>query len=470
MSVIMSSPPIIPLLLSGGAGTRLWPLSRQTKPKQFLALGSDYSLFQDTLRRCTGRLFDHRPIVVCSAAHRFLVAKDLEALNLSADILLEPMARDSCAAMVAGALRAVTRHPDALVLTLAADHRIPDTAAFQAAVGAALADAEAGYFITFGVTPRHPATGYGYILPGPPLREGGSFKVESFREKPDQAKARAFLREGYLWNSGNFMFHAQTFLDEVKALAPAVLKAVQEAMEAAATDQGFIRLDAGSFERAPRISVDYAIMEKTARAAVYPVTYDWSDIGSWETVWGILPQDDRGNASEGRAVIIDGQNNLVHSEDQLTALVGVDDLIVVATRDAVLVSRKGQAEQIKPLVQTLKDQGYPEADADIEYYRPWGHSDLIDQGEGYKARRVSVAPGGVIALQKHQHRAEHWVGVAGEAEDTIKGLTRHIAVNQSLYVPAGAWHELANRGRTPLILIEIQTGSELAVEDVIRHP
>ena len=465
----MTSNPIIPLILSGGAGTRLWPLSRQTKPKQFLALGSDYSLFQETLRRASGKLFSHRPIVVCSAAHRFLVAKDLEAVNASADILLEPVARDSCAAMVAGALRAVARHPDAVMLALAADHRIPDKAAFQAAVAAALPDALAGEFVTFGITPRYPATSYGYILPGDPVRTGGGFRAKAFREKPDQATARAFIREGYLWNSGNLLVHARTFLDEARALAPAVFDAVSEAYEAAGMDQGFFRLDPGAMAKSPAISVDYAVMEKTTRAAVYPVTYDWSDIGSWEAVWGILPQDDQGNASEGRAVVIAGQNNLVHSEDQLTALVGVDDLIVISTRDAVLVAHKGQNEHLKALVQTLKDKGFSEADADIEYYRPWGHSDLIDQGEGYKARRVMVAPGGVIALQKHEHRAEHWVVVAGEAEVTINGLTRHIAANQSLYVPAGAWHELANRGRTPLVLIEIQTGSHLALEDVIRH-
>lgn len=461
---------VIPLILSGGTGTRLWPLSRQTKPKQFLALGSDYSLFQDTLRRASGKLFDHRAIIVCAASHRFLVAKDLEALNVSADILLEPVARESCAAMVAGAMRAVARNPDALVLALAADHRIPDHAAFQAAVAASLADARSGYIVSFGVEPRHPATVYGYILPGEPLRDGGCRTVLRFAEKPDQSTARAFIREGYLWNSGNYLFHARTFLDEVKALAPAIFEAVQEATENALKDQGFIRLEAGAFGRAPKTSVDYAIMEKTARLAVSPVTYEWNDIGSWEAVWSVLPQDDQGNATAGRVVAVEGQNNLIHSEDALTAVVGVDDLIVVTTRDAVLVARKGQAEKVKPLVQTLKDRGFPEADADIEYYRPWGHSDLIDQGDGYKARRVIVAPGGVIALQKHQHRAEHWVVVAGEAEVTINGLSRHVVANQSLYVPAGAWHELANRGPTPLILIEIQTGEELSLDDVIRHP
>jgi mannose-1-phosphate guanylyltransferase / mannose-6-phosphate isomerase len=354
--------PIIPVILSGGAGTRLWPLSRNARPKQFLKFGSEYTLIQETVLRCSGEIFDARPIVVSGESQRFLIAEDMQAIDRKADIILEPMRRDSCAAIVAGCLQALKRSDDSLVLILAADHKIPDHGLFAKAVAVARVDAEAGYLTTFGIKPQSAATGYGYIKPGAELRVGGSAKLDSFKEKPDAVTAEKYVAEGYLWNSGNFLFAAKRFIEEIAIHAPAILAAVQKSFFAAKHETDFIWLDANGFSDSPQISVDYAVMEKTKHAAVYAVDYEWNDIGSWDAVHSLIEADASNNVLEGRGLVLQGQNNFVHSTFGVTALYGVDDLVVIATKDAVLVTKRGLTEKVKDVVAALKAKGFEEAE------------------------------------------------------------------------------------------------------------
>jgi mannose-1-phosphate guanylyltransferase / mannose-6-phosphate isomerase len=358
----MTHQPIIPVILSGGAGVRLWPLSRAAKPKQFLQIVGNHSLIQQTVMRCSGSEFDQNPIIVSGESQRFLVAEDLRSINVHGEIVLEPMRRDSCAAVAAGCLVALKRSPDAMVLVLAADHLIVEKEKFVSAVLEARVDAEKGYLTTFGIRPNQPATGYGYISPGSRLRVGGSFLINKFVEKPDQKTAETYISEGYLWNSGNFLFRAAAFIGELKLHSPAVFAAVDQSVRKATKDSDYLRLEPDAFSRSPQISVDYAVMEKTEKAAVYAVNYQWNDIGTWDAVHDILGKDERGNSKQGRAVVVDGQNNLAYSSGPLTTLVGVEDLIVVTTADAVFVGRRGDSEKLKKLVAELKARNYPEAD------------------------------------------------------------------------------------------------------------
>lgn len=457
---------VIPIVLSGGSGSRLWPLSRASRPKQFLSFGGEFSLFQDTILRCGAEVFDPRPIVVGAHNHRFLLADDLVRIGVEADILLEPVARNSCAAIAAGCLQALKRSADAMVLALAADHHIPDAPAFADAVSEALADAQAGHLVTFGIEPRRPATSYGYILPGGRLRKAAA--VERFVEKPTPELAERHLAEGCLWNSGNFLFRAEAFLSELDKLHPEILAAVREAHAHATVDLDFLRLERTAFSRAPSISVDHAVMERTDRAAVLPVSYPWSDVGSWDAVCDVLVRDGNGNTIVGDATIEDGRGNLVHSEGRLTALIGVDDMVVVSTPDCLLVAAKSRAEDVKPLVARLEAQARSEAVEGRKVFRPWGHYERLDTGDGYQVKRLVVAPGGVLSLQRHRHRAEHWVVVRGEAEVTINGDVRTLRANQSVDVPVGAVHRLANRRAEPVVLIEAQTGSYIEEDDIFR--
>ncbi len=460
--------PIIPVILSGGSGTRLWPLSRDSKPKQFLNFGSEHSLIQETALRCQSEIFDPRPIFVCAESHRFLIAEDLLNIGVSADILLEPARRNSCAAITAGCLCAIARNPEAIVLVLAADHQIPDIAAFSKAVSQATKDADTGHLITFGIQPTKPATGYGYILPGGQISNHDCYKVEKFVEKPDQKTAEKYIQDGYLWNSGNFLFKAQSFIDEMMILAPEILKAVQEAHQKAESDLDFLRLEKDAFERSPSISVDYAIMEQTKKAAVFTVDYQWSDVGSWEAVWEVSNKSDAGNVVIGDAEIVDGRNNIVHSVGKLTTLVGIDDVAVITTSDAVLVTSKSQAENVKKLVTNLQDNGRVEANEALKIFRPWGNYERLDMDDQYQVKRIVVTPGGVLSLQKHRLRSEHWVVVSGNPEVTIDDDVRTLEPNQSVYVPLGAVHRLANHGKEPVVLIEVQTGDYLGEDDIIR--
>ncbi|WP_457941343.1 mannose-1-phosphate guanylyltransferase/mannose-6-phosphate isomerase [Mesorhizobium sp. 10J20-29] len=454
------------MILSGGSGTRLWPLSRASKPKQFLSFGSSRSLFQNTLRRCQGEGFDPRPIVVGAYNHRFLLAEDLLHAGVAADILLEPLPRNSCAAIAAGCLHAIKRSTDAMVLVLAADHHIPDARAFGEAVADAAGDAKNGYLVTFGVRPSFAATGYGYVQPGDPLK--CAFRVKRFVEKPKRADAENYVARGYLWNSGNFLFRADAFLAQLSELQPDILGAVNAAMVGAKSDLDFLRLDATAFAEAPSISVDYAIMEKTDKAAVLPVEYAWSDIGSWDAVADVVDQDVMGNAVIGEAEIIDSHDSIVHSETKLTTLIGVDGMVVVATRDAVLVAPKTRAEEVKALVEQMHRHGRKEATEALKMFRPWGNYERLDIGDGYQVKRIVVKPGGVLSLQKHRHRSEHWVVVQGIAEVTIGSSVMRLEPNHSVYVPLGSVHRLANRGNEPVVLIEVQTGSYLGEDDIIR--
>ncbi len=416
--------------------------------------------------RCRSDSFDAKPIIVGSEPHRFLIAEDLQSVGIKADILLEPVPRNSTAAIAAGCLQALKRDPESMVLILAADHHIPDHDAFCDAVILATKDAADGYLITFGIRPTRPATSYGYIEPGDMLKAG--YKVRNFIEKPDLENARDNIQAGYLWNSGNFLFRADVFMEELARLAPEISEAVTKAFEGGESDLDFIRLDSAEFEKAPSISVDYCVMEKTERAAVLPVSYLWSDVGSWDSVADLAPGDEQNNSVIGEASILKGKGNFIHSQERLSTIVGINNAIVVATRDAVLVADKHHAEDVKALVTQLQDEGKSEANTALQIFRPWGNYEQLDVGPSYQVKRITVKPGGELSLQKHERRAEHWIVVSGEAEVTIGDEVSILQPNQSAHIPLGAVHRLANRGSENLVLIEVQSGDYFGEDDIIR--
>ena len=458
---------IIPLIMCGGAGTRLWPASREVRPKQFLPLFGTRSTFQETLARVSDAALFERPIVITNAAYRFMVLEQLAEIGIEADILLEPMRRDSGPAIAAGAAFAEAREREAVVLALAADHVVRDTAAFVAACRQGLVAADAGNIVTFGVKPERPATEYGYINPGKAIA-GEVRAVEKFVEKPDTATAAGYVNSGYLWNSGNFMFRAAVLLDEYRNVDADTVAAVGEAVTAAGRDLGFFTLDPEAFARAKAISIDYAVMEKTSRAAVVPVSCGWSDVGSWHAVWELSDKDGEGNAAQGTAVFEDSRNCNVTTDRALVALEGVDDLVVVATQDAVLVSRQKDANGLKRLVAKLKTVAPEVTEEHIKVHRPWGSYQSVDNGERHQVKRIVVKPGGRLSLQKHHHRSEHWIVVRGAARVTVNELVKTVHENESIYIPIGAVHRLENPGKILLELIEVQTGSYLGEDDIIR--
>src|SRR5215469_8707763 len=462
------SPRIIPLLLAGGTGTRLWPVSRDAMPKQFLPLVGERSTYQQALTRVSNAELFAPPIVMTSDDFRFFSRQQAQDLGIDPTVVLEPTRRDSGPAIAAGAALAMSRDADAIVLALAADHVILDPDLFLAACRAGRDAAAAGHIVTFGIRPTAPKTGYGYIRRGPALGIESVHAVAAFVEKPDAATAARYLADGYLWNSGNFMFRADALLGELERLQPDMARAVTSAVANAATDLGFVRLDADSFGGAPRISIDYAMMEKTDRAAVVEGTFRWSDIGSWDAVLEVSPRDEAGNALSGPALAFDVGNSIIHAERQLTAVVGLKDVIVVTTPDAVLVLPRHRAEDVKALVAQMKAQGRPEARDHRRCYRPWGHYESVDAGERFQVKRIVVTPGGTLSLQKHMHRAEHWVVGRGTAEVTIGDAVQTVHENESVYIPIGTVHRLANPGRIPLELIEVQTGSYLGEDDIVR--
>jgi mannose-1-phosphate guanylyltransferase/mannose-6-phosphate isomerase len=438
-------------------------------PKQFINLIGDHSPFQEAVLRVSDGGTFQSPIVVAANEVRFIVAEQLAQLGVSAQIVLEPVRRDSAAAVAVGTLLAARRDPDAVALVLPADHVVGDVPAFAAACREAAGAAARGQIATLGVLPRFPATGYGYIKPGERLAtDAGAFRVERFVEKPSQERAATYVDSGFLWNGGYFLFRADIMVEELQAFAPEVLAAAEAALAGATADLDFIRLDRASFERAPKTSIDFAVMEHTTRAAVVPVSFPWSDIGNWGLLWDASARDDDGNVFRGRVESLRTRNSLVHSDDVLTAVVGVEDVVVVATRDAVLVTSRAESDAMKDLVEQLRAHNLPEADEHVRMYRPWGWYQRIDSGSRFQVKRICVSPGARLSLQKHYHRAEHWVVVKGTASVTVNDEVTLLHENQSAQIPIGALHRLANPGKIPLEIIEVQVGTYTGEDDIVR--
>ena len=465
----MSGGRLIPVVMCGGAGTRLWPVSRESMPKQFVPLIDERSTFQQVLGRIADVALFDRPIIITNSDFRFIVAEQLRECDIEADIVLEPMRRDSAMAVAVAAALAHERDPEASVLVLAADHVVRDVEAFKSACREAATAAAEGLIVTFGINPTFPATHYGYIRAGARVNGGAALAVEAFVEKPDAETASGYVAESYLWNSGNFAFRADIMLDEIERFEPDIAAAAKQAVEGMARDLDFLRLPAEPFGRAPKKSIDYAVMERTERAAVVPVDLGWSDVGSWSAVWDVMSHDADGNASTGSVVFYESRNSLARSDDAiLTAVVGLEDIIVVTTPDAVLVTSRDKAEQVKGLVEQLKAQNRREADQHLRIYRPWGYYQGIDLGSRYQVKRIVVKPNAKLSLQKHFHRAEHWVVVRGTAEIAVGTDIRTVHENESAYIPIGSVHRLANPGKIPLELIEVQVGSYLGEDDIVR--
>lgn len=461
------SEPIIPLVMCGGAGTRLWPSSREGRPKQFLPLLGAKSTFQETIGRVSDPAVFGRPIVITNNRYRFIVAEQLSEIGAQADILLEPARRDSGPAIAAGAVFAQKRGGDPVVVALAADHVVADPAGFVAACKTAAHAAASGRIVTFGVRPDRAATEYGYIRPGEAMGPD-LFSVAKFVEKPDAATAESYIKQGYLWNSGNFVFRSGALLDEYRQHDPESVAAAEMAVQEAGADLGFVTLASDAFSRAKATSIDYAVMEKTKCAAVVPVSYGWSDVGSWHAVWELSNKDAQGNSAQGAAVFVDSRNSYVASEKPLVALFGVDDLVVVASEDAVLVASRAHTAEMKTLVQKLKDVAPGVTVDHLRVHRPWGNYQSLDNGDRYQVKRIVVKKGGRLSLQYHNHRAEHWVVVRGTAKVTIGEEIKTLHENESVYIPIGTPHRLENPGKIDLELIEVQTGSYLGEDDIIR--
>ncbi len=460
---------ITPVILSGGSGTRLWPLSRRMFPKQFINLHGTQTMLQETIGRLDG-LDMAAPLVVCNEDHRFIVAEQLRQMEVDQpSILLEPVGRNTAPAIALAALHEqASRGEDTLLLVLSADHVIPDAEAFRAAVEQAVEPARQGRLATFGIVPDKAETGYGYIRKGGEL-SNSIHEIDRFVEKPDQATAEAYLESGdYLWNSGMFLFSAGAFLAELKQHHPEILAATRKAMQQEQRDLDFIRVDEEAFSACPAESIDYAVMEKTDRAVVVPLDAGWNDIGSWSALWDVNDKDGQGNSIHGDVLLVDAHNNLAMSESRLLAAVGVDDLIMVETKDAVLVAHKDKSQEVKQIVEQLKAAGRPETDFHRVVYRPWGCFDSIEEGERFKVKRISVKPGAKLSLQMHHHRAEHWVVVSGTARVQRGEETRILTENDSIYIHVGEKHSLENPGKMPLELIEVQTGSYLGEDDIVR--
>ncbi|WP_282244691.1 mannose-1-phosphate guanylyltransferase/mannose-6-phosphate isomerase [Stenotrophomonas sp. PS02300] len=456
---------ILPVILSGGSGTRLWPLSREAYPKQFLALAGEQTMLQATWQR-VAPIAGRAPLVVANEEHRFVAAEQLQQLDVQPQaILLEPVGRNTAPAIAVAALEATLEEGDPVLLVLPSDHVIADEEAFRAAVLRALPAARDGKLVTFGIVPTGPETGYGYIK----AASGDAVRaVDRFVEKPDAETALQYVQSGeYFWNSGMFLFKASRYLAELERLQPAMLAASRNAWQLARRDTDFTRLDKEAFAAVPADSIDYAVMEKTADAVVVPLDAGWNDVGSWTALRDVSAQDADGNAHHGDVIAIDCRNTYAYGE-RLIALVGLDDVIVVETDDAVMVGRSDRMQEIKQVVARLKANQRPEATWHRKVYRPWGAYDSIDNGERFQVKRITVKPGGTLSLQMHHHRAEHWVVVSGTAEVTRGDEVILLGENQSTYIPLGVTHRLRNPGKLPLELIEVQSGSYLGEDDIVR--
>lgn len=465
---------IIPVIMAGGSGSRLWPLSRLTYPKQFLTLEGEQSMLQQTISRLND-LETAPPIVICNEEHRFIVAEQLRQINALNEIILEPIGRNTAPAVALAAIKSLDNLPDnedTLLLILAADHIIKDDISFINSIRIAKPYAINGNLVTFGIEPSTPETGFGYIQAGEEISSGeisGAFKVNAFIEKPELAVAEKLLSDGgYYWNSGMFMFCARKYLSELHKFCPDIHDSCYKAMQSPDKDLNFIRIDHGVFSNCPDLSIDYAVMEHTANAVVVPMNAGWSDVGSWSSLWEISDKDEQGNVLIGDIITHNSSNNYVHAQSGLVTMLGVEDLIVVQTKDAILVTKHDAVQDVKKIVEHLKTAGRSEYRIHREVYRPWGKCDSINTGRRYEVKRIEVNPGEGISLQTHFHRAEHWVVVAGTAKVTLNDKQFLLCENESVYIPVGAQHCLENPGKIPLEIIEVRSGAYLGDDDIVR--
>ncbi|HKD22959.1 MAG TPA: mannose-1-phosphate guanylyltransferase/mannose-6-phosphate isomerase [Rhizomicrobium sp.] len=460
---------IHPVIMSGGAGSRLWPLSRQLYPKQLLPLAGERTMIQETAKRVEGPQFA-TPMVVCNQEHRFLIAEQLRESRVGdPTIVLEPVGRNTAPVAAVAALLLAQKDPGALILLMPADHVVEDTKAFAAAVEIAAAAAREGAIATFGIEPRGPETGYGYIQRGAATALKGAWRVKRFVEKPDREQAQSYIDSGdHYWNSGIFMFRAKAYLDELEKFEPQIAAQCRDAVAKGKRDLDFFRLDAESFTASPSKSIDYAVMEHTQHAAIVPVAMGWNDVGSWQSLWEIAARDNQGNASEGDVVALNVANSYLRSEGPLLAAVGVEDVVVVATQDAVLVTRRGATQDVKKIVEEIERSGRHHHLHHRQVFRPWGSYDSIDYGDRFQVKRIVVNPGAKLSLQMHHHRAEHWVVVSGTAKVTCNDKVFLLKENESTFIPLGATHRLENPGAIPLHLIEVQSGAYLGEDDIVR--
>ena len=481
--MIGSALTVQPVILCGGAGTRLWPLSRAGFPKQFLCLAGDQSLFQQAVQRLRGLAANDialvAPLIVCNEDHRFLALEQLREISTApAALLLEPVARNTAAALSLAALAAMASAPggDAILVVTPSDHAVADLPAFTQAMQAAIREAAKNSIVILGVKPDSPETGYGYIRAShgvSPAPTGESLAVEAFVEKPDLATAQAYFADGnYFWNAGMFVLKASVWMAALESFRPDIAAATRLAWSQRTTDQHFVRPGKTEFAAVPSVSVDYAVMERCPGSQfpirMLPLAAGWSDLGAWDAVWQVAPKDASGNACIGDVLVTAGRKNLVHATSRLVSLVGVSDLVVVETADAVLVAERGRAQEVKAIVETLREQGREEHTLHRKVHRPWGWFDSVDEGERFKVKRILVNPGASLSLQMHHQRAEHWIVVKGVAEVTCGDSVRRLSENQSTYIPLGETHRLANPGDTPLEIIEVQSGNYLGEDDIVR--
>lgn len=459
---------LLPVIMAGGSGSRLWPLSRSLYPKQFISLASDKTMLQDTVLRLDG-LAHQAPVFICNQEHRFIVAEQLRQQGLKhGGIILEPVGRNTAPAIALAALQATRNGQDPLLLVLAADHVMQNQMAFVQAVEAAMAPAEQGMLVTFGIVPTAAETGYGYIKQGEPVGES-AYRVAQFVEKPNLATAEQYINSGeYYWNSGMFLFKASRYLAELKAHRPDILQACELAMQGARADLDFIRLAEAQFAECPDDSIDYAVMEKTQDALVVPMDAGWSDVGSFSALWEVSDKDDQGNAVVGDVMLEQTRNSYIYAQNKLVSTVGVDNLVIIETKDAVLIANKDKVQDVKNIVNQLKAQHRRECEQHREVYRPWGSHDEIAEGERFHVKHLKVKPGEKTALQMHHHRAEHWVVVQGTAKVTNGDKSYLLSENQSTFIPLGSAHRIENPGKVDLHLIEVRSGSYLNEDDIVR--
>lgn len=465
---------IYPVILSGGSGTRLWPLSRAMYPKQFIRFfnGQSSSFLGATLKRLSASRGFAAPILLCNNDHRFLVREEIDRAGVTPKaIILEPMARNTAPAIAVAAIAAMAESKDAIIAVMPSDHVIRNEANFVEAVQRAAAVADTGRMVLFGIKPTEPHTGYGYIRQGAPIEglAGRAYAVGAFTEKPDQATAERYIAsKDYYWNSGIFVLRARTFLDEMARYAPAALAAARTAYEQRADDLGFERLDAKAFAASPSISIDYAVMEKTNKAAMLPIDVGWNDVGSWSSLWEIAPRDEHGNYAQGDAILEDTTNCYVHSEKSLVSTIGVENLVIVDTPDALLVADRSRAQDVSRIVQKLKLSNRKEQEQHLRNFRPWGFFETLSLGPRFQVKLLHVKPGGKLSMQMHHHRSEHWIVVQGTAKVVIGDIEKLVRENESVYIFATQWHRLENPGKVPLEIIEVQIGTYLGEDDILR--